>query len=193
MGIAQSAKRLALVFISVLLVACSSADITHYRDMRPAMLPEEFFNGPLTAHGIIKNRAGTVTRTFTAELQGSWEGGQGLLAERFVFNDGEIQFRNWHLAPTNDRPNESRRSFIGTAEDVIGEARVAVSGNAMFIRYTLQVPYRGDTIEVDVDDRMYLVSDKVLINESRLSKFGFNVGEIVLTIIKGEQPNSTAK
>ena len=54
----------------------------------------------------------------------------------------------------------------------------------MFINYTLVIPYNDSTIDVQVDDRMYQVSDKVLINESILTKWGFNVGEVVLTIIK---------
>ena len=193
MPAAHCVKSLLLCFTALLMVACSSADISTYRDQRPALVPEEFFEGPLTAHGILKDRSGTVTRTFNAELQGSWDEGQGLLAERFVFDDGEIQFRNWRLVPAMASPDTAQRNLIGTAEDVIGEAQVQVSGNAMFIRYTLQVPYKGDTIEVDVDDRMYLVSENVLINESKLSKFGFNVGEIVLTIIKSEGPASPSK
>lgn len=176
-------KRLLLPLIAFVLAACSSAGIEHYQGEQPRMVPEEFFRGPLTAHGVLKNRNGTVTRRFNAELQGSWDGGVGLLAERFVFDDGEIQYRNWQLIPTeSDTPGV--RTFIGRAEDVVGDAEVQVSGNAMFIRYVLEVPYNDDTIEVNVDDRMYLVSDRVLINESKLTKFGVPVGEIVLTIIR---------
>lgn len=178
-------RRLLVILCALFLVSCSSAGIEHYQDKQPRMVPEEFFLGPLTAHGVLKDRNGTVTRRFNADLQGSWNGGVGLLAERFLFDDGEVQFRNWQLIPTaSDTPGV--RTYIGRAEDVVGDAKVEVSGNAMFIRYVLEVPYKGDTIEVNVDDRMYLVSDRVLINESKLSKLGIPVGEIVLTIIRGE-------
>lgn len=177
-------KRLLLPALSVLLIACGSAGIEHYRDKQPQLVPEAFFRGPLTAHGILKDRSGSVTRRFNAELSGSWEGGIGLLEERFVFDDGEVQLRNWQLIPTGTDSGAGVRGFIGRAEDVVGDAEVRVSGNAMFIRYVLEVAYGGDTIEVNVDDRMYLVSDRVIINESRLSKFGIPVGEIVLTIIR---------
>ena len=41
----------------------------------------------------------------------------------------------------------------------------------------------GDgTLDLRIDDRMYLVSPDVLINESRMFKFGFDVGEILLVI-----------
>ncbi len=48
--------------------------------------------------------------------------------------------------------------------------------------YVLQIPYRDGTIDVRVDDRMYLVSEDVLINESTLNKFGLRVGELLLVI-----------
>ncbi|MBT5067143.1 MAG: DUF3833 family protein, partial [Halieaceae bacterium] len=38
--------------------------------------------------------------------------------------------------------------------------------------------------DLAVDDRMYLVSENVLINESSLKKFGVPVGGILLTIIR---------
>jgi len=179
-------KCLPLALTLLLLSACSSPGVTHYRDNTPALVPEQFFNGPLTAHGIVKNRSGEVTRTFNATLQGSWKNGSGLLAEQFVFNDGETQQRNWQLVPGGIDPQSGAATYIGRAGDVIGDAQVRVAGNAMFIRYTLEVPYKGRSIQVAVDDRMYLVSDRVLINESRLSKWGIDVGEIVLTIIRGD-------
>jgi hypothetical protein len=176
-----------IILSSFLLSACSSVSIDTYSHQQPKLKVEEFFNGSLTAHGIVKNRSGEVIRHFNAELEGSWSNGEGLLKERFVFNDGEIQFRDWALTPkeTPEKQHSKQiKNYIGRAGDVVGDGDVKISGNAMFIRYTLTIPYGDSTIDIDVDDRMYLVSDKVLINESALTKWGFNVGEIVLTIIK---------
>jgi hypothetical protein len=39
-------------------------------------------------------------------------------------------------------------------------------------------------VDVRIDDRMYRIGEHVLINESRLEKFGLGVGEILLTIIR---------
>ena len=50
--------------------------------------------------------------------------------------------------------------------------------------YVLRIPYGDSTIDVHVDDRMYLISTDVLINESSMSKYGLAVGSIVLTIIR---------
>ena len=165
-----------------LLQACSGPAVEDYADSSPLFIPEQFFNGPLHAHGIVKNRAGKVTRRFTATLNGTWSNGRGLLAEKFEFDDGEIQYRNWQLELQEVSGNV--RHYIGRAEDVVGEARFTVSGNSAFIGYVLKVPYSGRTINISVDDRMYLIDDHTLIGESDLSKWGFDVGAITLTIVK---------
>ena len=43
---------------------------------------------------------------------------------------------------------------------------------------------RGWAVDVKIDDRMYRVSENVVINESKMLKFGLGVGEILLTIIR---------
>lgn len=189
----MSALRIAISLVLLsLLSACSSPDISQYHDKTPSIELADFFSGPLSAHGIVKNRSGEVIRTFNAELNGTLtqvNGQQQIeLKERFVFDDGEVQFRDWQLIPDASTQtaakDQSVRHYFGEAGDVVGPASVQVSGNAVFIQYTLRIPYKDGSIDVQVDDRMYRVDDTVIINESKLSKFGFNVGEIVLTIIK---------
>jgi len=38
--------------------------------------------------------------------------------------------------------------------------------------------------EVDFDDWMFLVDDTVMLNRSRMSKFGFTLGEVTLSFHK---------
>ena len=59
-----------------------------------------------------------------------------------------------------------------------------VSGNSLFMQYILRIPYEDDTLDLQIDDRMYRVSDRVVINESTMRKWGFEVGKIVLVIEK---------
>ena len=54
----------------------------------------------------------------------------------------------------------------------------------MFLDYTLHIELDGMAIDFKIDDRMYRVSDNVVINESKMRKYGFGVGEILLTIIR---------
>lgn len=162
----------------LLLTACSSRNIENYAGNLPELDIKEFFSGQLLASGIVKNSSGEVIRYFKAELTGEWQGDRGTLSEIFYFNDDKVEYRTWKLElKQNNR-------FTGTAGDVIGEAMGQQKGNAIFMTYTLQVPFRGDTINLNVDDRMFLVSPDTLISESFLSKFGLDVGEVVLTIRK---------
>src|SRR6056297_913722 len=165
-----------IVAATVALSACTNVSVSDYRGETPRFDPETFFSGELVAHGMLKDRGGRVTRRFIAEIDASWRDGVGTLDEQFVFSDGEESKRVWTLRP--DGPGR----YIGTAGDVVGESPVTVAGNAMFLDYTLRVPYGDGTIDVQIDDRMYLIDDSTLINESVMRKFGFRVGEIVLVI-----------
>ena len=167
-----------LAGLCLLLAGCSTVTVEDYADNRPELRLEEFFDGKLAAHGIVKNRGGEVIRYFSAEIDAWWEDGVGTLDERFVFDDGERQTRVWKLVPRGDG------TYTGTAGDVIGEGILRVAGNSLFLDYVLRIPYGDDTIDLRIDDRMYLVSERVLLNESVMTKWGFQVGEIVLSIEK---------
>lgn len=171
-------KLVVMVLLAALVTGCGSISVQDYREMQPHFIPEQFFSGRLTAHGVVMNRGGRVTRHFNADIQASWEDGIGTLEEDFVFDDGEQQRRVWTLTPDGDG------GYIGRAGDVVGDGALSFAGNAVFLDYVLRVPYRDGSIDVRVDDRMYLVSPDVLVNESKLSKFGFGVGRILLTIVR---------
>lgn len=168
----------ALVLTLALLGACSSVTVQEYAERTPVFDVETFFDGALTAHGVVKDRGGKVIRSFSASIDASWQDGVGTLDEDFIFDDGEQQKRIWTLRRQPDG------TYIGTAGDVTGEGILTQAGNSVFLDYVLQVPYRGSTIDVRVDDRMYLLTPNLLINESKLRKFGVRVGELLLVIQK---------
>jgi hypothetical protein len=156
------------------------ARVSEYAEECPRLVPEEFFSGALTAHGVVKNRSGKVFRRFRATINAHWQNGVGTLDEHFVFTDGEVTDRIWTLKPAGDS------HYTGTAPDIVGAANLQVAGNSMFLDYVLRVPYRKGSIDLRLDDRMYLVSPNVLINESRMQKWGFTVGQVVLVMEKSE-------
>lgn len=167
-----------LVASVLLLTACSSSNLQDYADNRPILDVQTFFSGKLTAHGIVKNRSGKVIRYFNADLVGTWKDGVGRLEEDFLFDDGELEQRTWVLTP------HAQGGYLATANDVIGSGHLRTAGNALFMQYILQVPYKDGSIDLHVDDRMYLVKDNVLMNESILTKFGLQVGSVNLVILK---------
>jgi len=171
--------RLSIVLLSLGLIAsCSSVPVSEYADNTPVMVVEEFFNGSLRAHGIVKDRGGKVIRYFNASINASWVDGVGTLDEVFRFDDGEEQRRIWKLVRDDDG------NYVGTANDVVGSSTLEVAGNSLFLDYVLRIPYGDGTLDLNIDDRMYLVSERVLINESVMTKWGFNVGQITLVIEK---------
>ncbi len=172
-------KSIGPVVLSLSVLGCGSVQVKDYANVQPKLQLESYLNGKLEAQGIVSDRGGRVTRHFNCTMEGSWTtSGEGVLKEVFTWSDGEIQHRTWKLRKTADG------EYVGTAEDVVGEARGQASGNAFHWTYTLRVPVKGKTFDIAVDDWMYLVTDKVLINKSKLSKFGFDVGEVTLSMRK---------
>lgn len=171
-------KQILLLAMIMPLLACSTTDLQRHAESTPKLSVKDFFNGKLTAHGIVKNRSGEVIRYFSADIDASWDDSVGTLDEHFLFDDGEKQQRIWTLSEQDDG------SFLAKANDVIGEHPMFVAGNALFMKYVLQLAYGDGTINVTVDDRMFLVNEKRIINESIFTKFGFRVASVQLVIEK---------
>ena len=173
-------KNLILVFLTtILLTGCTGMKIEDFNNTKPEFIPQEYFNGKLRAYGIVKDRSGKITRTFKGTMIGSWDkNGVGTLDEYFVYNDGEEMKRVWTLKPTQDK------KFMATADDIIGVSPMIANGNTVMLDYVMRTPYTDSTIDLSVQDWLHLQDDGVIINHSKLKKFGFVVGEIVITIIK---------
>ena len=58
------------------------------------------------------------------------------------------------------------------------------SGNAFRWAYTLALPVDGRVIEVQFDDWMYLMNDKVMLNKAAMRKWGVGLGEVTLSFFK---------
>ena len=173
-------KNLILVFLTtILLTGCTSMKIEDFNNTKPEFIPQEYFNGKLRAYVIVKDRSGKITRTFKGTMIGSWDkNGIGTLDEYFVYNDGEEMKRVWTLKPTENK------KFIAIVNDIIGESPMIANGNTVMLDYVMRTAYKDSTIDLSVQDWLHLQDDGVIINHSKLKKFGFVVGEIVITIIK---------
>ena len=101
-----------------------------------------------------------------------------MLEEDFVYSDGQTQRRVWRLTDLGGGRWEGR------ADDVVGVAQGQAAGNALNWRYTLALPVDGKVWEVQFDDWMFLVDQKVMLNRARMSKFGITLGEVTLSFTK---------
>jgi hypothetical protein len=163
---------------SALLAGCASPTAADYASEKPALDLKTYFNGELTAHGMFSDRSGKVVRRFVVTMKCNWQGNEGVLDESFVYSDGEQQRRVWRLKQLADG------RYIGTADDVVGEAQGQSAGNALQWSYTLRLPVDGKTYEVQFDDWMYLIDERVMLNKAVMSKFGVRLGEVTLAFYK---------
>ena len=165
---------ISLFCAATVLAGCASPRVEDYSSQSPVLDLARYLNGDLVAHGIVSDRAGRVTRRFVVDLKGTWNGSEGVLDEQFRFSDGETQRRIWRLTKGPDG------RYTGRADDVVGEAEGRAAGNALQWRYTMRLPMDGKSYDVQFDDWMFLVDDKVLINRATISKFGIRFGEVTL-------------
>ncbi len=174
-------RRLALLATAVAIAAagCASAPTpADYAGEKPVLDLKSYFNGELVAHGLFTDRAGKVARRFTVLMTGSWTGNTGTLDERFTYSDGKTERRVWRLT------DEGNGRWTGRADDVVGVAEGRAAGNALNWRYTLSLPVDGKVYEVQFDDWMYLMDDRVMLNKAQMSKFGIRLGEVTLSFYK---------
>ena len=160
------------------LIGCASPDVGQYAAERPVLDLRRYFDGPVTAHGMFSDRSGKVKRRFTVAMQCSWQGEDGVLDEQFTYSDGERQRRVWRLR------HLGQGAYTGRADDVVGEARGQTAGNAFRWGYTLRLPVEGKTWEVEFDDWMFLIDERVMLNRATMSKFGLRLGEVQLVFTK---------
>ncbi|MGA8009244.1 MAG: DUF3833 domain-containing protein [Thiomonas sp.] len=173
---------LAAVLGVSLLSGCASVTPRDYRGQQPTLDLKQYFNGRLTAVGIVFDRSGKMTRRFHVTIDASWKGDVGTLDEHFIYNDGAKQERIWTIRALPEKDGEKR--YIGTAGDVIGEATGLADGNALNWHYTLALQVGGTIYNVQLDDWMYLMDKHVLLNHSVITKFGFKVGSVFLSFNK---------
>ena len=164
-----------LATCSLLLMSCSTT-VDDYADTTPAFELDKFFEGELTAHGIVQDRSGKVLRRFNVEMLGQWQGNQGTLEEDFVYDDGEQQRRVWHIT------KGEYGQYTGTADDVVVPATGKTQGCALNWQYTVALPVDGKVWDIRFNDWMYLLDNERVINRAEMTKWGVKVGEVTLWI-----------
>ena len=171
--------RLLLPFVLFFLLnSCSEMKPEDYRNTKPIIKIEEFFQGNVKAWGMLQGRSGEVKRQFVADMKGEFDGLNLILDETFIWNDGEKQERRWTIKKVGENKYE------GTAPDVVGIAKGVSYGSAFKFEYKLLIPYKNKKIKVRFDDWIFKQDDKTAINKAILTKFGFKVGELTVFFTK---------
>lgn len=133
-------------------------------------------SGPIQCEGVIYGPTGRVTSRFVADFEARWEGNKGHLRERFRYDSGAVQDREWHLTLGNDG------RVVATAPDVVGEGIGRLGGPALQLRYRIRLPEESGGHVLDTVDWMYLAPNGTIVNRSQFRKFGIKVAELVATM-----------
>ena len=174
-------KSILLIISLFLITNCSnnsSMKPEDFKDKKPRLVIEEYLSGNIKAWGVLQNRSGKVTRQFSADLVGKWDGKQLILDEKFNWDDGEIQTRQWQITKIDENYYE------GTAGDVVGKAKGYSYGPAFKFEYVLLVPVKGKEMKITFDDWIFKQDDRVAINRATMTKFGFKVAELTVVFVK---------
>ena len=149
-----------------------------FKDQKPRLIIEDYLSGKVKAWGILQNRSGKVTRQFSADLNGKWNGTQLVLDEKFLWNDGEVQTRKWVINKIDEHHYE------GTAGDVVGKAKGYSYGPTFKFEYVLLVPVKGKKNKITFDDWIFKQDERVAINRATMKKFGIKVAELTVMFVK---------
>lgn len=160
------------------LSGCAAPAPAQYAGAEPKLDVSRYFNGTLDAHGMFQDRSGAVVKRFVVVMRASWQGDTGTLDEQFRYADGSTQRRVWTLTRTG------ASTFSATAADVVGVAHGEVAGNALRWNYVLAQPIGKQVWHVDMEDWMFLIDDKVMLNRTVMSKFGVTLGSVTLSFNK---------
>jgi hypothetical protein len=157
---------------------CGTTMVGAYRDQKPELDLAQYFNGTIDGWGVFQDRSGKVVKRFHVIIDARWQGNTGTLDEDFSYADGTKSRRVWTITKVD------AHTYQGRADDVIGVANGTAYGNALRWTYVLRLPVDGKVYEVDFDDWMYLMDDKVMLNRSVMSKFGFRLGNLTLSFMR---------
>lgn len=133
-------------------------------------------NGPIKCEGVIYGPLGRVTSRFSADFDARWDGNRGIMAERFLYDSGTRQNREWRLELGNDG------SIRAEADDLVGVGIGQQYGSAVQLSYRIRLPEDAGSHELNVTDWMYLAPNGVIVNRSQFRKFGIKVAELVATM-----------
>jgi hypothetical protein len=169
-----------VALLAALMAGCAATDPRRYAAEKPAFDLRQYFNGTIEGHGMVLDRSGEVTRRFVVNIKATWQGDTGTLDEDFVWSDGVKEKRVWTL-----KPGAASGQWIGTAADVVGQANGVVAGNALNWSYVLAYKTAdGKSYNIDFDDWMFLIDERVMLNRAVMSFWGFRLGEVLISFTR---------
>lgn len=170
---------------SVLVTACATRPPVPEAASNADFIIERDLVGSTVARGEFRAITG-VRRPFTAHLNGTWDGATFTLVEDFVFDDGERDRKTWRL----QRVEPGR--YIGTREDVVGQAIGFQDGDVFRLEYDVVLPSEnGGGRKVRFRDVMAVNSEGDVLNNATVGWFGLRVGSVSIVMQREPEPTGS--
>ena len=155
------------------LSACGSKVPDTFKGEGVPLVLEDYFAGKTRAEGVFIDFFGNVGESFVVDVDGTWDGRVLTLDEDFTYDDGRKQRRVWRITKTG------RNTYVGRADDVIGEAKGKVDGATLTWTYDVDLDLGGRTQRVTFDDILFLQDEETLLNQADVK-----VGPVVIGVVK---------
>jgi len=167
------------IFILLSLWGCGGMKIIDFEGREPRFVPEEYFDGSLRGHGTFFDRFGDLRRTFVIDLEGTREGDTVFLKEHLRYDDGEEIHRTYKIERID------HNNYVATSESgLVGSASIKSYGNALNWKYLYSQKIKGREWTLRFDDWMFLQNETLVLNRARVTKWGFHVGDLFMSISK---------
>ena len=148
--------------------------IEDFANTKPEFNLMQFFEGEVTAWGIIEDRFGNLKRQFKVKMHGKINNGILTLEEDFYYADGETDKRVWEFSKLGED------TYQGLANDIIGKAIGKEVGNAFNMKYKMDLDLGFAELRVSFNDWMFRIDHETIVNKASISKFGLNIANVTL-------------
>ncbi len=162
-----------LLLSALALAACGASLPPAFKGEGVPLVLEEYFEGRSRADGVFIDLFGNVGDSFVVDIVGTWDGRVLTLDEDFTYADGRKQRRVWRITKI------SPTTYVGRADDVIGEARGTVNGATLTWTYDVDLDLGGRTQRVTFDDVLFLADPQTLLNQADVK-----VGPVAIGVVK---------
>lgn len=172
-----------------LMVICLTATLTigsflasPRADAAPFIL-ERWFSGQTLGQGTVSVPIVGLQRRFCVLTRGRAVGGNFILVEDFVYEDGEKERKTWVFT----RFGNGR--YSGRREDVVGEAVIWQDGDVVRLAYDIDLRNKRDrsTTRLHFSDVIRLDPDGLAVNDAHISFFGLPIGTTRVVFTKSSR------
>lgn len=132
-----------------------------------------YFDGRILGKGIIERNDRVLSR-FDMIVDAGFDGSELTLDETFLFDNGSDFRRVWRLRKT------APGVWTGGAENVEGTTTIRIIDGVVHMHYVAAFPYNDGMISLRFNQRLIPMQDNIVLNRSRLSKFGVPVGTVTV-------------